>query len=133
MGDLTENFSRREFTCHGKDCCDQTAVASARLVHALQRIRTHFGIPIHITRGFSCNKHNRHVGGVPDSWHTRGGAADCQYLHGISGDLIVEYCKRIPLIGIIILYDTHWHIDIRPRKMGRLHLIYHRTKQKGTS
>lgn len=128
MGDLSRNFSRHEFRCHGASCCAGTSAVQSVLVEVLQCIRKEFGKPIHINRGFSCNVHNRAVGGVFLGWHTRGGAADCQYLDGVHGDRIVSLCKLLPQVGCIILYDHHWHIDLRPRLRGRMHVIDKRTK-----
>ena len=128
MGNLSANFSLHEFQCHGGRCCGHTSAPQVALVEVLQQIRYHFGLPLGINRGFSCNRHNNDIGGNPNSYHVRGAAADCKYLAGISGYKLVEYCKRIPTVGIIILYDSHWHIDIRPRKLGRLLLIDKRTR-----
>jgi uncharacterized protein YcbK (DUF882 family) len=73
MGDLTENFSRKEFACKcgcGFDEIDE------RLVNRLQVIRDISGLPIKINSGCRCQKHNKDVDGESLSFHLLGEAAD---------------------------------------------------------
>lgn len=42
----------------------------------LEPLRAHFGFPIRINSGFRCKELNKAVGGAPNSYHTRGRAAD---------------------------------------------------------
>ena len=42
----------------------------------LEPLREHFGEPIYISSGYRCPQLNRAVGGVPNSQHMRGEAAD---------------------------------------------------------
>jgi len=74
MGDLTKNFSRREFACH---CCGEVRV-DMRLVDALQKLRDACGVPIRVVSGYRCPKHNAEVGGAKNSYHMRGMAADIE-------------------------------------------------------
>lgn len=128
MGDQSTNFDLHEFRCLGSVCCAGTSVVLPDLVYVLQAIRTYFGVAVHINRGFSCNVHNKAVGGVLRGWHTRGGAVDCKYLSGVSGTRLVAFCRALPQVGMLILYDTHWHMDVRPRVRGHMKLIDKRTK-----
>lgn len=74
MGDLSEHFSLDEFRC--KCGCNQVIVAPP-LIDALETIREFTGIPIQITSGYRCAKHNAAVGGEsPNSAHLTGEAAD---------------------------------------------------------
>ena len=77
MGDLTKNFSRREFAC--KCGCGYDGV-NPSIVFALQIIRDHFDAPITISSGCRCGKHNKAEGGHPNSKH----------LFGIACDFVVE-------------------------------------------
>ena len=73
MGDLTKNFSRSEFACKcgcGFDDID------LELVGILQSVRLFLGVPLHVNSGCRCEEHNKKVGGVANSWHTKGKAAD---------------------------------------------------------
>jgi hypothetical protein len=47
------------------------------LVHCvLDPIREHWGLPIRVTSGYRCPELNEEVGGVEESWHMDGCAAD---------------------------------------------------------
>ena len=70
MGDLTKNFSRKEFQC----CSDKDAVAYD-LVEILQKVRDAVG-PIRINSAFRCPYHNNEAGGSPNSSHLIGLAVD---------------------------------------------------------
>ena len=78
MGDLSRNFSRSEFACPH---CGKAEIDSL-LVAALQRIRDRAG-PVVVTSGYRCPVHNEAVGGVKNSQHLYGKAADI-YVPGMS-------------------------------------------------
>jgi uncharacterized protein YcbK (DUF882 family) len=83
MGDLTRNFSRREFACKcgcGFDDIDR------RVAIAAQVIRDVLGEPLRVNSGCRCEARNAAVGGVPNSYHTEGLAADLSCAAG-SGKL----------------------------------------------
>ncbi len=73
MGDLTENFSRSEFTC--KDGCGFDSIHPG-IVHRLQLCRDVLGEPITVDCGCRCERHNINVGGEANSYHTKGFAVD---------------------------------------------------------
>jgi uncharacterized protein YcbK (DUF882 family) len=79
MGDLSAHFSLDEFRC---SCdCNQVIVVPA-LIEVLEDLREFSGVPIQITSGYRCAKHNAAVGGKPNSAHLTGEAAD----FWVSGD-----------------------------------------------
>lgn len=69
---ITENFSLREFQC---PCC-HTVMLHPKLAASLQKLREAWGKPLTVTSGYRCARHNAEVGGVPNSRHMRGLAAD---------------------------------------------------------
>ena len=76
MGDLTTNFDIAEFECRGSNCCDHTAVIHPLLSDGLQHLRDKTRVPIYVTSGFRCQRHNKEVNGSLESYHTKGMAAD---------------------------------------------------------
>lgn len=68
----TKNFSEKEFACK---CCGQVKV-SQELLDKLQIIRDEINLPITVTSGYRCEKHNKAVGGKENSQHLKGNAAD---------------------------------------------------------
>ena len=79
MGDLSENFDRSEFEC--PDC--HKVVVRLRLISALQQLRDRVKVPITITSGYRCTAYNRKIGGVANSRHISGEAADV-HIHGLT-------------------------------------------------
>lgn len=73
---LTKNFTKDEFMC---SCCAENEI-NQEFVEKLQELRDLYGKRIRVVSGYRCQKHNAKVGGVPNSTHTKGIAAD------ISGD-----------------------------------------------
>ena len=72
-------FRKEEFLCRcGK--CEMPAEVEANIVALVENVldpaREKFGKPIIVNSGYRCPKHNTAVGGVANSQHTRGEAAD---------------------------------------------------------
>lgn len=73
MGDLSEHFSRAEFSCRH---CGRLDFISCELVANLEMLRSIVGRPVTIVSGWRCRTHNRAVGGATRSQHVLGKAAD---------------------------------------------------------
>ena len=71
---LTRNFSDDEFRC---PCCGRQEM-DMDFVNGLQDARDIADIPFHINSGWRCKKRNKAVGGVENSSHLTGHAADIQ-------------------------------------------------------
>ena len=69
---ITEHFREYEFRCK---CCGKVDI-SRILVNRLEVARGLYGKPMIVTSGYRCPRHNEAVGGVKDSYHTQGLAAD---------------------------------------------------------
>ena len=69
---LVKYFREEEFKC---PCCGRVDMDGA-FVCMLDSLRLLVGAPLHITSGYRCEKHNKEVGGSPNSAHLRGKAAD---------------------------------------------------------
>ena len=111
MGDLSEHFSKSELACH---CCGQLKIEGG-LLAALEQLRTLAGKEIFVHDGYRCASHNQVVGGVTDSEHTRGMAADIA-IPGLSLQQMYELALQVPafLNGGIGVYDGGFlHVDIR--------------------
>lgn len=111
MGDLSPHFSKKELACH---CC-HTLKIEQRLVDALEELRSLAGRPIVIHDAYRCAKHNEEVGGVANSEHTRGMAADID-IPGLSVQQMYELAVQVPdfVEGGIGAYDHNFlHVDVR--------------------
>ena len=120
---LSANFKVREFYC--RDGSDPIFVDS-ELVQCLQKIRNHFGKPVHITSGYRTAEHNAAVGGSKSSQHLLGRAADF-WVEGVPVATVADYAEKLlPGRGGIGRYPkdaahpkrtTGWvHIDTRAGK-----------------
>ena len=117
MGDLTRNFSRREFRCKcGRKNCDAGPL-DMRLVYALQQLRDLIGVPIIINSALRCREHNRKVGGTRNSRHLLGTAADI-HCADLSPAELRKFAEQIPVFerGGIGIYDWGIHVDVRDRR-----------------
>lgn len=110
---VSTNFKVREFAC--ADGSDPVFI-SPELVSVLQNIRTHFGKPVTITSAYRTPAHNKQVGGVSDSQHLFGTAADIK-VKGVSPERVAQYAEKLLTgKGGIGVYDSFVHIDVRPTK-----------------
>ena len=117
----SEHFSAEELMCHGAsqghcDCGPETADnVSPLLLEKLEALREMIGGPIEISCAYRCPAHNAEVGGVPNSQHVDGTAADVQtpdYDHCNTPEQLKWFCEQIGFDGIG-LYDWGCHVDVR--------------------
>jgi len=105
MGDLSQNFSSREFVCHH---CGALPRLDEELLQLLQRMRTRKGRPLRIVSGYRCEPHNRAVGGSKGSQHLSGRAADVP-----GGYADVQAWWREGAVGIGVRDGQVVHVDTR--------------------
>lgn len=92
---ITKDFSYEEF-----DCKDGTKVPAMyrpnveQLARQLQVLRDAIGKPITIISGYRTEKHNKKVGGVRNSYHLRGMAADI-YVGGVNTLQLYRIIERL--------------------------------------
>lgn len=114
MGDLSQHFSALEFAC--KDGCGFGAQGDdihPELIVILERLRQHFGVPVKITSGCRCVRHNRRVRGAKRSQHLYGSAADIK-VQGVSPRTVHAWLKReMKGWGGLGLYTSWVHVDVR--------------------
>jgi len=124
MGDLSPHFSKSELACH---CCG-TLKIEQRLLDALEQLRSLAQRPLVIHDAYRCPAHNQAVGGVIDSEHTRGMAADIG-IPGLPLQRMYELALRVEPFcsGGIGAYDQGFlHVDVRLHRTrwARLHGQY---------
>lgn len=120
MAHNTTNFKVDEFKC--KHCGVNQVQQS--VIDLAQKIRTKLGNPISINSGYRCVTHNKAVGGVSNSQHVKGTAAD---LSSPSGALQIYLAVHdlwlhgeIPELGYCSLYPrkNFVHVDTGPKRGG---------------
>lgn len=110
---ITKNFKVKEFAC--SDGSDAVFI-SPQLVDVLQKIRTHFGKPVHINSGYRTVSHNKTVGGATYSQHIYGMAADIRVTDVTPKEVAAYVEALLPDSGGIGIYSTFTHIDVREIK-----------------
>lgn len=78
-GSNVEIFNKlytKNFHCHCKGKLCTHTIIQKRLLHSLHLLQKKWIRELYITSGYRCQSHNRKVGGVKNSKHTRGQAVD---------------------------------------------------------
>lgn len=106
----TKHFTYGEFACRDGQ---NDFLYDIQLGIYLENIRKYFGSKIIINSGYRSPSYNRKVGGVGNSLHTKGKAADI-YVYGVSPLDVASYCKKIGIKGVgCYMYSNFVHIDTR--------------------
>lgn len=108
----TRNFKEAEFVCHCGHCqfsVPQTGIVVPQLMIALQQARDVLQAPIRVTSGRRCYSHNRNVGGVENSYHLSGYAADVAADDMAALRLALE---AVPAFSYIEVHDRYIHVDV---------------------
>ena len=108
-------FKKSEFKCHcgGKYCNGYPANISIYLLNALINIRKYFGGTVKITSPLRCPTWNKKQGGVTNSYHTKGKAAD-----------IIVYDKNKKIVA-------QSKVKAYAKKQKYFHYSYYGTKSMG--
>lgn len=103
--DTLKHFKKDEFAC---PCCGKNNM-DIELVERLERVRSIITMPMTITSGCRCEKHNHDVGGKADSAHLYGLAVD----FGVPGStfrfIVLGMCMR--LFKRVGIGNTFIHVD----------------------
>lgn len=109
-------FDTKEFESKdGKSSPFDETVVKRELIVLLNAIRSRYGKPVVVTSGYRSPEHNEAVGGVKNSYHTLGLAADIRPLNENRSDLTMfqKICDEMNPHGGVGFYDTFCHVDIR--------------------
>jgi uncharacterized protein YcbK (DUF882 family) len=119
---LTKNFHIREFASKdGAKTPDELRSNLLELAQNLQKIRDVIGEPIYINSGYRSKEHNDKVGGVANSYHTKGMASDI-HVKGMNSRQLYTAISQLMDKGTIKkgglgLYNTFVHYDIQGKKV----------------
>lgn len=118
---LTKNFTLYEFESNdGAEFPAEVVKNLRELAKNLQVIRNHFGKPIKINSGYRSPEHNKSIGGVSNSQHVKGKAADF-VISGYTPQQIAHELENLIALkkisqGGIGVYPNFVHYDIRGKK-----------------
>lgn len=118
--DAVPHFTKDELACkckryNGPYCDGFPHKIQPLLVEILERCRDHFGTPIVVASGLRCKQHNADSGGVANSQHMYGEAADI-YVTGVNPDTVLAWFQSQSDVRYAyrISGSENIHFDIQP-------------------
>ena len=112
---VAKYFKLSEFAC---PCCNLVMLHPKLLVKLIE-LRKILGRPVYITSGYRCTKYNHQIGGILNSYHIIGLAADIK-ITDINLIELLEICENIDFNGIGFYEKKSFlHLDVRPTKRIR--------------
>lgn len=131
---LSEHFSVDEFTFSATaqamgivNSPGDIELANLRFLcrEVLEPARRVIGEPIHITSGYRCLALNRAVGGVAQSYHVRGLAADLHIVSDAHASRLADALNAQPYCDLILVEHAHgasW-LHVQVRKLSPRHRV----------
>ena len=131
---LSEHFSVDEFTFSATaqamgivNSPGSSELANLRFLcrEVLEPARSMLGEPIHITSGYRCLALNRAVGGVAQSYHVRGLAADLHIVSDAHASRLADALNAQPYCDLILVEHAQgasW-LHVQVRKLSPRHRV----------
>jgi len=112
---VAKHFKLSEFAC---PYCN-LVMLHLKLLGKLVELRNILERPVYINSGYRCFEYNQKVGGVPNSYHRIGLAADIK-VKDINLIELLEVCENIDFNGIGFYEKKNFlHLDVRPTRRSR--------------
>lgn len=108
---LTLNFTEKELQC---PCCSACKMDKTFLFK-LQKLREALGKPLRVSSGYRCKTHNEKVGGVSNSKHLLGKAADIIISTSPVRYMVLREAIKLGFSGIGV-YSNFIHLDTRDER-----------------
>lgn len=110
-------FNTAEFESRdGKPSPYGETVVHRELIVRLNAIRSRFGKPIIVNSGYRSPDHNKAVGGVKNSFHVQGLAADIRPEDLKDMPELQKIADELNPHGGVGFYNTFVHVDVRGEK-----------------
>lgn len=131
---LSEHFSMAELTSSATakamgivNCPSSCEIDNLRFLcqEVLEPARRVLGEPIHVTSGYRCLALNRAVGGVAQSYHVRGLAADIHIESAAHASRLADALNAQPYCDLILVEHEHgasW-LHVQARKLSPRHRV----------
>lgn len=109
---MSKYFTEDEFRCHCCGALPEQGISTA-LLSTLDNIRESLGVPVTVLSGYRCPVNNAACGGVKNSQHLLGIAADLTY-DGIDVDALAQIAEDCGADGIGKYWSQGFvHVDSR--------------------
>lgn len=122
MGDLTKNFSLKEFSCKNGIWVPPEYMENVEeLAENLQILRYFLNVSIHINSGYRTEDYNKKIGGSKNSQHLYAKAADIRVKTEMFTECLYDIIEGLIRTGQmkqggVGLYSNFVHYDIRGTK-----------------
>lgn len=115
MGFSSKYFSREELECHcGNHCMPENGIDDD-LLEFLDALRDKLDESLTLSCAYRCPAHNAAVGGVENSQHTQGTAADIIVPDDMTVDELADTARSMGIGGVGRYHDAGFvHVDVRP-------------------
>lgn len=113
---LTKNINVSELKCKGNKHTHNTLVDTTHINNVQDFMNRNGYTKILISRGYSCPKYNKKIGGASGSQHTKGKAIDCRFYKGSTPVSAKEVCCKAQdygFKGIAYINANYVHLDNR--------------------
>jgi len=107
---VSRNFHIKEYQ---SKCGSHHVLLHPALILGVQSIRDAVKFPIKINSGYRTIGHNARIGGAPNSYHTKGMAAD---LSGRDLDAIYQAARQIGMMARKYTEKGFVHVDVGPER-----------------
>lgn len=95
---------------------------NALVEQVLEPVRERLGKPIMVNSGYRCLVHNKAVGGVANSQHMKGEAADIRIGEGL--ERLVKIIKENGKWDQMIIYPSFIHVSWKRQGVNRKQIIF---------
>ena len=113
---LSKNFKASEFSCNGVGCCSEVIYAP-EVIERLQWMRDKAKKAIVLYSGYRCPIQNKKSGGVTNSKHLKGMAADLKIPKGMTLDAFAALAESAGFRGVLKYTKKNFvHVDVRETK-----------------
>ena len=121
-----KHFKFEEFRCR---CCGglpplARANIEALVDNVLDPARQKFGGPVLVNSGYRCPKHNAEVGGVANSQHMKGEAADVSTGSTTATRELGKIIEQLGKYDQLIYYPTFVHVSWKRTGANRKQILY---------
>jgi len=117
-------FELHEFRCRCGDKHCNAVPPNDLLLAKLDTLRAKVGQPLKVVSGSRCAKQNAKVGGVKESTHMTGWAADLYCPDSPLRYALIEACTQTPLFSRIGVGLRFIHVDCDPSKAPHVLWVY---------
>lgn len=123
LSELTKSSTASKYHIDNTPSADIVRNLQYGVDMVLDPLRRLYGKPIVITSGFRCFELNKRVGGVTNSWHTQGNAADIHVSSLTEATKIFSNLQKIPSVDTALFEHStsgqwlhvQWNMNRTPR------------------